>query len=198
MKKVIIICLMAALLTQAVSALAYPFLPAEGILRVNAYLRKEPSTKSPAILTVLQGTVVIIKEIVNDWMHVQVGISSGYIRGDLFVDNTKMQSPFAAQAPLSQAATPSHMLPQNVLKLGMRGEAVLRLQEALDVLGFSVAMQLDGIFGDSTEDMVKAFQANYGINPDGIVGQDTHEALDYALDYYHRTTAALKEQADGQ
>jgi len=61
------------------------------------------------------------------------------------------------------------------------GADVTQLQHALNSLGF-VTGGADGIFGTSTERAVTEFQANYAINPDGLVGNDTLRAL---LDLYH-------------
>lgn len=56
------------------------------------------------------------------------------------------------------------------------GADVTQLQRALNSLGF-VTGGVDGIFGASTERAVTDFQANYDINPDGLVGNNTLRAL---------------------
>ncbi|MCL2525547.1 MAG: peptidoglycan-binding protein [Coriobacteriia bacterium] len=61
------------------------------------------------------------------------------------------------------------------------GNDVTQLQNALNTLGFAIG-GVDGIFGVSTERAVTEFQQNYGINPDGLVGIDTLNAL---LDLHH-------------
>ncbi len=58
----------------------------------------------------------------------------------------------------------------------MQGEAVLKLQQRLHDLGYSVGT-LDGVFGPATEAAVSNFQAVTGLAHDGIVGPDTAEAL---------------------
>lgn len=50
------------------------------------------------------------------------------------------------------------------------------LQEALNVLGFTVGY-VDGIFGAHTESALREFQANVGIDPDGIAGSLTFNAI---------------------
>lgn len=52
------------------------------------------------------------------------------------------------------------------LKIGMKGDDVRRLQQALKLYP-------DGIFGRLTEEAVKQFQAKYGLDADGIVGPHT-------------------------
>lgn len=62
-----------------------------------------------------------------------------------------------------------------VLRNGMRGEAVKELQELLVYLGHDLVV--DGIFGSQTEAAVLQVQELAGITTDGIVGRQTHEAL---------------------
>ena len=63
-----------------------------------------------------------------------------------------------------------------VLELGISGYDVRVLQETLRGLGYSVGV-IDGQFGQATEAAVKAFQAAFGITPDGRVGRTTKTAL---------------------
>lgn len=58
----------------------------------------------------------------------------------------------------------------------MRGDDVLDLQQRLNQLGFDAGME-DGIFGPSSRAAVMEFQANVGLDVDGIVGARTLEAL---------------------
>ena len=58
----------------------------------------------------------------------------------------------------------------------MKGEAVTKLQTRLQAVGlFSGAV--DGVFGAETELAVQAAQRNFSLEPDGIVGPATWEAL---------------------
>ena len=41
----------------------------------------------------------------------------------------------------------------------------------------------DGIYGESTKEMVKQLQKDYGLDVDGIVGNQTYEALGGALSF---------------
>jgi peptidoglycan hydrolase-like protein with peptidoglycan-binding domain len=63
-----------------------------------------------------------------------------------------------------------------VLRRGMRGSAIERLQERLRSLGFFNGV-VDGVFGAETEAAVKAAQEHFSLNPDGIVGPATWTAL---------------------
>lgn len=63
-----------------------------------------------------------------------------------------------------------------ILRPGMRGSQVVKLQERLSNLGF-LKTGVDGDFGPVTEQAVKAFQKRYGLEPDGVVGGATWNLL---------------------
>ena len=63
-----------------------------------------------------------------------------------------------------------------LLKIGSRGIYVQLLQSVLNRLGYG-AGDVDGIFGQRTENAVKRFQRSVGIAVDGIVGKNTWNAL---------------------
>jgi N-acetylmuramoyl-L-alanine amidase len=63
-----------------------------------------------------------------------------------------------------------------ILRLGANGPAVFWLQTRLQTGGFFKGT-IDGVFGAETETAVKAAQQNYGIEPDGIVGNATWRAI---------------------
>jgi hypothetical protein len=62
-----------------------------------------------------------------------------------------------------------------VKRRGDTGEAVRSIQYLLRARGYSLAV--DGIFGSETEARVKSFQQSKGLTVDGIVGNQTWEAL---------------------
>ncbi len=87
---------------------------------------------------------------------------------------TPTPSPTPAPGTATGTATSSVEFP--ILRVGMQGEAVTRLQERLKAIGvFSGA--IDGFFGPETETAVQAAQRNYNLEPDGIVGPATWKAL---------------------
>ncbi len=67
------------------------------------------------------------------------------------------------------------------LREGSSGEAVRRLQYMLDVLSEFISsipsVGVDGVFGAQTRNAVVAFQRFAGLNPDGVVGAQTWDAL---------------------
>lgn len=63
-----------------------------------------------------------------------------------------------------------------ILKRGMRGPAIVQLQERLRSLGF-FSSSSDGVFGEVTQTAVQAVQQKFNIEPDGIVGAATWNIL---------------------
>ncbi|MEO1431585.1 MAG: peptidoglycan-binding protein [Cyanobacteria bacterium J06632_19] len=63
-----------------------------------------------------------------------------------------------------------------ILRPGMRGSQVVKLQEKLSNLG--LLKGVDGDFGPVTLEAVKAFQKSKGLEPDGVVGGATWQLLD--------------------
>lgn len=71
-----------------------------------------------------------------------------------------------------------------ILRYGSREGAVITLQWVLRCTGdYQVA--IDGDFGDRTEAAVKSFQESHGLVVDGIVGEETWNALSLEHDRVH-------------
>lgn len=64
-----------------------------------------------------------------------------------------------------------------VLRKGMRGSDVAEIQSILKLIGYNID-SIDGIFGENTEQAVKAFQRNNGLTADGVIGPRTYEKLE--------------------
>ena len=75
----------------------------------------------------------------------------------------------------------------------MRGDDVMALQTRLIALGFATERE-DGILGRNTDDAIRAFQREYGLAEDGLVGPRTLQAL-WGLRVDRPATAAgLREE----
>lgn len=86
-------------------------------------------------------------------------------------------APATTTAPQQSVAAPALSLSDGeVLRLGGRGEAVQKLQEALKQLGYDIETP-DGRFGDGTRKAVVAFQSKNKLKPDGLVGPRTFRAI---------------------
>jgi peptidoglycan hydrolase-like protein with peptidoglycan-binding domain len=94
-------------------------------------------------------------------------------------NNTSSSSSTAAKPSPSQPSPPpiaAENLSFPVLRKGDQGTAVEQLQQRLQGLGFYDGA-IDGIFGEETENFVKAFQTEFNLEVDGIVGGATWDTL---------------------
>lgn len=77
--------------------------------------------------------------------------------------------------PLNRSVYPE---PTGVLSWGARGDQVKWVQYYLQALGYPIGPSgVDGVFGTQTSLAVRAFQNDFGLSVDGIVGPRTKEAL---------------------
>jgi N-acetylmuramoyl-L-alanine amidase len=74
-----------------------------------------------------------------------------------------------------------------------RGDDVLALQARLNALGFDAGRE-DGILGRDTDRAIRAFQREYGVAEDGIVGPHTYAALSGLRIDRPLTAAGLREE----
>lgn len=82
--------------------------------------------------------------------------------------------------PEASPPTPAPAEPRT-LRRGDAGEDVERLQLALAKAGYLHARRIDGDFGQVTEAAVITFQECEGLEPDGVYGPATRQALAAAL-----------------
>ena len=90
---------------------------------------------------------------------------------------------FGQESPTSERpdlnATPvvvNGRISRPTLQPGSQGDAVIELQSVLILLGY-YSGPLSGVYQDNTRTAVQQFQADTGINPDGIVGPATWNSL---------------------
>lgn len=65
----------------------------------------------------------------------------------------------------------------NTLEYTMSGDDVLRLQTRLAELNYMKAQEINGYFGMATENAVRSFQHNNGLDEDGTVSRQTRDTL---------------------
>lgn len=82
----------------------------------------------------------------------------------------------AAHADAAGAAQPDNPI-AGMLRIGMRGDAVRRLQLALNRATNRPPVLVDGVYGRVTEIAVAQFQEARGLEADGVVGPITAQAL---------------------
>jgi len=70
--------------------------------------------------------------------------------------------------------TPAFAYEEGTLYNGCRGEEVRELQQALITLGF-LNGTADGVYGNNTENAVRAFQKKNNLNVDGLAGEKTRD-----------------------
>lgn len=90
--------------------------------------------------------------------------------------------PNAPKAPSTATVAPVHKLelsPGEILEVGSTGEHVQAVEEALQMLGFSI--KADGIYDSDTEGAVKLFQKVHSVGQTGKVGTQTLGALQMAV-----------------
>lgn len=69
----------------------------------------------------------------------------------------------------------------HLLRIGARGAAVTQLQQFLSAIGHDVGAA-DGIFGPKTLAGLRQFQERQGLNPDGVIGSKTRNAIHRVAD----------------
>lgn len=95
--------------------------------------------------------------------------------GEAAEDEPAAEKPSEPVAPADPERSPLWAYP-GLLRRGAKGEAVRRLQSALNRLGFD-ADAADGVFGPKTEAAVMAFQRAAGIETDGEFGPVSYAAM---------------------
>ena len=104
---------------------------------------------------------------------------SGYLRrGDILVTRTQGHTVVVLSNGSKVETTPTEEPPRAILKRGMKGDDVRKLQQRLMELGYALHKYgADGEYGSETATAVKAFQLDRGLEADGIAGEATLAAL---------------------
>ena len=104
---------------------------------------------------------------------------SGYLRrGDILVTRTQGHTVVVLSNGSKAETTPAEETPRTILKRGMKGDDVRRLQQRLMELGYALPRYgADGEYGSETATAVKAFQRDRSLQVDGVAGEATLTAL---------------------
>ena len=156
----------AALLTMSPHALAEK----RGTVKAEALiLRQKSDVDSKALQTLREGESLEILSADGEWYKVTYGRFTGYVmKKYINMTENAPSSQEKAIAALGDAPAAS--------RKGDTGSDVKKLQRALKIVGVYDGA-LDGSFGDSTEEAVKAFQKNNRLSADGVAGSATIKEL---------------------
>lgn len=87
--------------------------------------------------------------------------------------------------PWQHLIIPVLVLPDGVYSIGSRGTAVIRIQQAMSVIGYSI--QVDGIYGSQTKELMASIQMKFpDLKADGIYGPKTKPYIQNLLDINYR------------
>lgn len=99
-------------------------------------------------------------------------------RGDILVTKTQGHTVVVLSNGSKAETSTNEEAPRTILKRGMVGEDVRKLQARLIELGYDLPKYgADGEYGSETVAAVKEFQADRGLDADGIAGEKTLAAL---------------------
>jgi len=110
----------------------------------------------------------------NPILHLSVRRMDTF-KGLMAVNNWSLALPFNVRGVLISEAVLRGERPLPTLRLGSKGDDVVKLQQALVVAG--ATLKIDGDFGGKTDAAVRAFQGAHGLTVDGVVGAATWSAL---------------------
>ena len=96
--------------------------------------------------------------------------------GAMPAETSQPTSDNTTQSPAGSSNDANAPVDFPILRRGMHGPAIVRLQERLSTLDFYQGA-VDGIFGPATEAAVQSAQRHFQLSPDGVVGPATWSAL---------------------
>ena len=104
--------------------------------------------------------------------------SASLRRGDILVTRTQGHTVVVLSNGSKAETTSTEEASRTILKRGMKGEDVSRLQRRLMELGYELPRYgADGEYGGETAAAVRAFQADRKLAADGVAGETTLAAL---------------------
>lgn len=119
-----------------------------------------PAENSYTVSKLYVGQAVKIRSITGEWFYVVAGEEYGYVN--------------ASKLTVSRPGSSSLEV---LLRMGMEGDDVKKLQEELSDRGFLSLANITGYYGTETRKAVASFQEACGFISDGIAGDDTITAI---------------------
>ena len=119
----------------------------------------------------------------GDWYLIEArGVMYGVVETRLYSRDPDYWGWMTKYFDYGDASAAAPQLGDRLLREGSEGEDVRQLQADLIRLGYDCGRWgVDGDFGDATEQAVRAFQRDHGLEVDGVVGEKTTAALEEAL-----------------
>ena len=155
----------------------YLFLKSAGscgayVIDDNTALRGGPGDSAYVVAALGAGRGVKVKTIIGEWYFVHVDELSGYVK--------------SSELLITASSTAS----ASMLKKGMEGEEVKRLQKELSRRGFLSNADVSGVFDSKTREGVLAYQKAAGLSSaDGVAGPETLNSV------YDSSNNIMKENA---
>lgn len=136
-------------------------------------------TNMPAILN--EGGFVDNKKDIQDWNDDAELKKLGIAYAEAAAEYLDLQKKAASSSGSGSKPKEEANITMDWLHKGDEGDHVEVLQAILDGYGYTGKngnpLSKDGVFGENTDYAVRNFQSRNGLNPDGIVGDDTWNKL---------------------
>ena len=122
------------------------------------------------VLSSALATSIALTPFLGDSVFASAG--EGSSKGDISIEESNLSNFQVEQQP----PTTTEIVNTSILQQGSVGSEVEHVQNTLQSLGY-YSYQVDGVFGDITAQAVRDFQADQGLQVDGIIGSNTKNAL---------------------
>ncbi len=145
------------------------------VLEDGVKLRGGPDQTAYAVAELSASQGVKVKQMLGEWYFVVAGDSAGYVHRNYLT--------------MTKATNTASIL----LKAGMEGQEVKRMQTKLYDKGFLSKANVTGVFGGKTREAVSDFQEACGFDADGVAGMVTLEALYDSANKVTKATASATQ-----
>jgi len=125
------------------------------VLEDGVKLRGGPSATAYVVEELSAAEGVKVKQLIGEWYYVVAGDNTGYVHRSYLL--------------MTKATNTA----SNLLKAGMEGQEVKRMQEKLYDRGFLAKVDITGLYAGKTREAVSDFQEACGIGADGVAGGET-------------------------